>query len=52
MKEKMLKAVKVLVPVASIAVTIATNYFAEKDLNEKIGKKVAEALANTTGEES
>jgi hypothetical protein len=52
MNEKMLKAVKVLVPVASIAVTLATNYFADKDLDEKVGKKVAEALAKTNGEEA
>ena len=52
MNVKMLKVVKALVPVASIAVTLAANYFADKDLDEKVGKKVAEALAKSNGEES
>lgn len=52
MNEKLTKIVKVLVPVAGIAVTLATNYFADKDLDDKIGKKVADALAKNEGKEA
>lgn len=38
------KIVKVVVPVASVAVTAATSYLSNKELDEKVAKKVAEAL--------
>lgn len=38
------KIVKVVVPVASVAVAAASNYLGQKELDEKVAKKVAEAL--------
>lgn len=38
------KIVKVVVPVASVAVTAATSYLSNKELDDKVAKKVAEAL--------
>ena len=43
-----LKIVKIVVPVASAAVTLAANYLSNKELDEKVAKKVSEALAETT----
>lgn len=43
---KVMKVAKVLVSVASVGVSLATSWFAEKDLDDKVAKKVAEALAN------
>lgn len=50
MKPATLKIIKVAVSVISVGVTLATNYFADKDLDAKVAKKVAEALAETTKE--
>lgn len=52
MNSKLLKIVKVVVPVASIAVTCAANYLSSKELDDKVAKKVSEALANTVNEEA
>ena len=41
------KVVKVVVPVASVAVTLASNYLGAKELDEKVAEKVAEALNNS-----
>lgn len=46
-----LKVAKIVVSVASIGVSIAANYFADKELDDKVAKKVAEALAKKAGEE-
>lgn len=51
MNSKALKAIKIAVSVASIGVTLATSYFADKELENKVAKKVAEQLAKT-GKES
>ena len=45
-KKLVMKIAKIAVPVASIAVTIATNFLSEKDLDDKIAKKLAESLKN------
>ena len=38
------KIVKVIVPVASVALTATTSYLSNKELDDKVAKKVAEAL--------
>lgn len=38
------KIVKIVVPVASIATALASNYLSDKEMDEKVAKKVAEAL--------
>lgn len=48
MNEKLLKVVKVVVPVVSVGVTLASNYLSKKELDDKVAKKVSEALAETT----
>lgn len=40
------KVARYILPVISIGVTIATNYFADKELDEKIAKKTNEAISN------
>ena len=52
MKNNVLKAVKIAVAVAGVGVTLASNYFADKDLDSKVAKKVGEALAKANGEEA
>lgn len=52
MNEKTLKVIKLGVTVASIGITLATNYFADKELDDKVAKKVAEALAKANEKES
>ena len=52
MNNKLLKVVKVVVPVISIGVGLATNYLSNKELDDKVAKKVSEALAETAGKES
>ena len=44
-KTKVMKIVKVGVSLLGVGVTLASNYFAEKDLDEKVTKKVAEQLS-------
>lgn len=48
MNTKALKIIKIAVSVASIGVTFAANYFADKDLDDKVTKKVTEALAKAS----
>lgn len=52
MNEKAIKALKIVVPVVSLAATVASSFLKEKEFDEKVSKKVAEALAKTNGEES
>ena len=52
MNEKLLKVVKIVVPVASLGVTLAANYLSNKELDDKVSKKVAEALTKSTNVES
>lgn len=47
-----LKVIKIAVSVVGIGVTLATNYFADKDLDNKVAQKVAEALAKTSGKDA
>lgn len=46
MKVNVLKAAKIVVAVAGVGITLAQNYFADKDLDEKVTKKVTEALTD------
>ena len=48
MNKNLLTALKVVVPVAGLALTAATNYLNNKEFDEKVAKKVTEALANVT----
>lgn len=50
--EKLMKALKAVIPVASIAATLATSWLKDKELDEKVAQKVAENLAKANGEES
>ena len=52
MKPKVMTIAKIAVKVLGIAVPIATSYFADKELDEKIAKKAAEAVANQMNRES
>lgn len=42
---------KLALPVAGLAATLFSSYLEEKKLNEKLDKKVAEALAKSTQKE-
>jgi len=46
MNQTTMKIAKVAVKVIGIAATFATGYFADKELDDKISKKAAEAVAN------
>lgn len=46
MKIDAMKIVKVAVTVLGVGVTLAQAYFADKDLDNKVTEKVAEALEN------
>lgn len=50
MNEKILKIAKVVVPVISVGVTLAANYLSNKELDEKVAKKVSETLAKANEE--
>lgn len=52
MKDKAMKAAKILIPVLSIGASIATGWLKEKEFDEKVNAKVAENLAKLNGEES
>lgn len=52
MNAVVIKVAKVAVKVLGVAVPIAANYFADKELDEKITKKAAEAVANAMEKES
>lgn len=45
MKPNVIKGLKIVVSLAGVGVTLASNYFADKDLNDKVAKKVAEAMS-------
>lgn len=47
-----LKVIKIVVSVASIGVGLASNYFADKELDKKVADKVAEAFAKSAAKES
>lgn len=47
-----MKIVKIAVKVVGVAATFATGYFADKELDEKINKKTAEAVAKAMKGES
>lgn len=40
-----IRVAKIVVEVASVAVPMAAKYFSDKELDEKIAKKTAEAVA-------
>lgn len=48
MNPVLLKAIKVAVPVASMALTFASHYLEKKELDELVTKKVSEALAKVS----
>ena len=52
MNAVVIKVAKVAVKVLGIAVPIAANYFADKELDEKITKKAAEAVTKAMEKES
>lgn len=51
MKDTVMKIAKIALPIITVGVTLASNYFADKDLDDKVTKKVSEALAEA-GKES
>lgn len=48
MKVNWEKVVKVVVPVGSAAFALASSYLGQKELDEKVSQKVAEALQKTS----
>lgn len=46
MKPIVTKIIQVALAVASVAVPLASNYFSNKELDDQISKKAAEAVAN------
>lgn len=54
MKPGVIKGLKIAVSVAAAVVPMAASYFEKKDADEKMNKKIAEAVANAVknGEES
>ena len=46
------KGLKIAVNVASVAVPLAAKYFADKEMDEKIAQKAAEAVAEAMKKES
>lgn len=52
MSGTVLKVAKIVAGVASVGITLVTSFLAEKDLDEKVTTKVAEALAKATEGES
>lgn len=49
MSPTVIKVLKTVVGVASIALPFASNYFESKDLKELVAKEVAEALKKQNG---
>lgn len=47
-----MKVTKIAVKVLGVAVPIAASYFADKELDEKIARKTAEAVTNAMKKES
>ena len=52
MKDKAFKAIKVAVPIATLALSAVSAWLSDKNLDEKIAQKTAEALAKTGKEEA
>lgn len=52
MNEKLMKVLKVLIPIGSIITTVATSWLKDKEFDEKVAQKVAENLTKQNGEES
>jgi hypothetical protein len=50
--EKLMKALKVVIPIGGIVASVAANWLKDKEFDEKVAQKVAETLAKTNGEES
>lgn len=46
MNTNLLKGIKIGIAVIGVGVSLAQAYFADKDLDDKVAKKVAEALEN------
>ena len=46
-----MKVTKIAVKVLGVAVPLAAGYFADKELDDKIAKKAAEAVANQMKED-
>lgn len=47
-----MKVVKIVVKVIGVAATFATGYFADKEMDDKITKKAAEAVAKAMEKEA
>lgn len=52
MNGTVLRIAKIVIGVASVGLSLATSYFADKELDAKVSTKVAEALAKATEGES
>lgn len=50
MNNKLFNVVKIVVPVLSVGVTIATKLISDKEFDMKVAEKVNEVLAKTNGE--
>lgn len=50
--DKLMKALKVIIPVGSVVATVAASWLKDKEFDEKVAQKVAENLAKQNGEES
>lgn len=46
MKPNVMKIVGAVLPIVSVGLSIASNWFEKKELDEKVAEKVAEALKN------
>ncbi len=49
-KEKLMNLAKIGVTVAGVGITLAQNYFANKDLDNKVQEQVAKVLENQAKE--
>lgn len=52
MNDKIAKGLKIIVPVATFGLGLVSTWLSNKDLDDKIAKKAAEAVANTVKEET
>ena len=52
MNTNLYKAVKIIVPVATFGLGLVSSWLNNKELDEKITKKAAEAVANVLKEEA
>ncbi len=50
MNEKLFKVAKIVVPLLSVGVTIASKLISDKEFDNKVNEKVAEALAKVNEE--